>query len=154
MLEGEKVDALVLIERMGHGWEPDPSNLADFIRFRSFNVKCLSVNNFGRSFADDRTGPLEEIRRRKDLHVSVGVYRRIRLADNRSVLAAATAEDASVGQEHRCGMVTAVNRLGSQQRPSSLGWIPKFGRVDGLPRVEVIEIASLRAPCHKHRAVR
>ena len=27
-LEGENVDALVLIERMGHGWEANPRNLA------------------------------------------------------------------------------------------------------------------------------
>ena len=73
-----------------------------------------SVGDLGRSFGDDRTGSLEKIRRREELGVSVRVYGGIRLAysDNRSVLAAAAAEDATVGQEDRGGMVAAVHRLG------------------------------------------
>ena len=40
----EKVDALILIEGMRHGRQADPGDLTDFVRRRSFDVKCLTVS--------------------------------------------------------------------------------------------------------------
>ena len=42
-LERQTINALVLIERMRYRWQPDPSDVADFNRRGSFDVKCLPV---------------------------------------------------------------------------------------------------------------
>src|SRR5271166_4569681 len=70
------------------------------------------------------------------------------------VLAATPAEDTSVGQQDRRGMVAAINLLGSQLRPDSGGGIPKFGRMDRLSMVEVVEVGALGPARDQDGAVR
>jgi hypothetical protein len=49
-LEREKIDPLVLIERVSYGSKTEQGDFRDCVRVTSFNAELLTVDNAGRGF--------------------------------------------------------------------------------------------------------
>ena len=158
-LELQEVDALVLIEGMGHRGQTDPAHVPDLLEVRRLDVEHLPVRHTGGSRGDIGPRAFEKVRRGEDLSIAMailGVVLRRRPVG--TILAAACAQHSGVRQEHRRCVVAAVDVFGSQSRPFSCSGIPELRRMDRIAGGQVVEAladpsAASSASRHQHGAV-
>src|SRR5882724_8935963 len=135
LLEGQRDEALILVERVSNRAESDERHRTDTGKVRSDNRKSGVVLNDRRRGGDDRTSALEEIRR--------GEYFRAQLIGGiglrAAIFAPATSDQyASVRQQESSGVIKARSLHAGQGGPGLGRGRPQFGSKDGRGEIGLI----------------
>src|SRR4051794_4956759 len=109
-------EPLAGVERMCDRGEADPCHHLDLARLDGLDVECLPVGDRLRRRHDDRSWSLEQVGRREDLGVPVGVGRIVLLPHSfdGEELAPTRTQYPAIGKEYGGRVVAAVYLLGRE----------------------------------------
>ena len=136
--EREAIDALVLVERVGHGRQPDPRHFADACGIRRLHAERLAVADAGGRARDRRPRAGEQVGRREHFDLRMAV--------------AARTHDTTVGEQQRGGVVEATDALARERREALRRGIPQLRDVHRT--AHVVEAAAACSTGDEDCAVR